>query len=352
MISGTNVSMLIEVIESEQDPGKRQKIIDAFIRAKGFVVYRSSPKQKAALVSFVRKYCKNKTTLAIGDGANDVNMIQTAHVGIGIIGKEGSQASSFSDFAIGKFKYLRRLLFWHGCSFGYNITNFICLILSKAVITGATKLLFNCSAAFSASDFVDDFFFMAYAIFLTQYGFYLWTELQQSKVRYVRNEHLLSYKMSEYYAAMRDSFIKTVKQRYFVFLAMTYWASFWCFTITMQTMRYEVNESGYTLDQYGMGFATYTCFVFMVHTLWISQIRDWNVVIRTFVLIVMLFFPLAILTAQNSKLVGNFYKHILEVIRLPLFWLSIPPTLMIMVTPYYLERLYWQLYRFPRIFQH
>jgi len=103
-------------------------------------------------------------------------MIQTAHVGVGIIGKEGSQASSFSDFAIGKFKYLRRLLFWHGSNFGYSICNFICLIMAKATITGATKLVFNLNAGASASDFVDDFFFIAYAIFLTQYGFYLWTE--------------------------------------------------------------------------------------------------------------------------------------------------------------------------------
>ena len=119
------------------------------------------------MVSFVRTYCKNKTTLAIGDGANDVNMIQTAHIGVGIIGKEGSQASSFSDFAIGKFKYLRRLLFWHGSSFGYNMTNFICLIISKSIISGATKLVFNLFTGFSASDFVDDFFFTMYAVFLT-----------------------------------------------------------------------------------------------------------------------------------------------------------------------------------------
>jgi len=86
---------------------------------------------------------------------------------VGIIGKEGSQASSFADFAIGKFKYLRRLLFWHGSSFGYNIVNFIILIIAKAIITGATKLFFNFQTGFSASDFVDDFFFIGYATFLT-----------------------------------------------------------------------------------------------------------------------------------------------------------------------------------------
>lgn len=53
-------------------------------------------------------------TLAIGDGANDVSMIQTADVGIGISGQEGMQAVMASDFAIGRFKFLSRLLLVHG----------------------------------------------------------------------------------------------------------------------------------------------------------------------------------------------------------------------------------------------
>jgi phospholipid-transporting ATPase len=52
--------------------------------------------------------------LAIGDGANDVSMITAAHVGIGIKGVEGQQASRASDYAIGEFKMLRPLLFIHG----------------------------------------------------------------------------------------------------------------------------------------------------------------------------------------------------------------------------------------------
>ena len=49
----------------------------------------------------VRNRFSNKVTLAIGDGANDVSMILSAHIGIGILGKEGSQATRSSDFAIG-----------------------------------------------------------------------------------------------------------------------------------------------------------------------------------------------------------------------------------------------------------
>lgn len=55
-----------------------------------------------------------KITLSIGDGANDVSMIQAAHVGVGISGLEGMQAVMASDFAIAQFRYLADLLLVHG----------------------------------------------------------------------------------------------------------------------------------------------------------------------------------------------------------------------------------------------
>ena len=51
----------------------------------------------------MKSLVKGKKTLAIGDGANDVNMIQKAHIGIGIMGKEGNQASAFADYAVPEF---------------------------------------------------------------------------------------------------------------------------------------------------------------------------------------------------------------------------------------------------------
>jgi P-type E1-E2 ATPase len=73
-----------------------------------------SPKQKAELISLVKSQNTHKTTLAIGDGANDVNMITTADVGIGIMGNEGQQAARASDYVLGQFSFLRRLMFVHG----------------------------------------------------------------------------------------------------------------------------------------------------------------------------------------------------------------------------------------------
>jgi len=78
------------------------------------IACRVSPKQKAEIVKLVRHSIPDVTTLGIGDGANDVNMILAAHVGVGIKGLEGNQAARASDYSLGEFKHLRKLLLFHG----------------------------------------------------------------------------------------------------------------------------------------------------------------------------------------------------------------------------------------------
>lgn len=77
------------------------------------LVGRVSPLQKALVVKLVKKNTKS-ILLAIGDGANDVSMIQAAHVGVGISGVEGLQAARASDVAISQFRFLKKLLLVHG----------------------------------------------------------------------------------------------------------------------------------------------------------------------------------------------------------------------------------------------
>lgn len=84
-----------------------------------------SPKQKATIVKLVREALPNVRTLAIGDGANDVNMIVAANVGVGIKGLEGYQAAKSSDYVIGEFKLLKRLLFVYGREFYWKNANMI-----------------------------------------------------------------------------------------------------------------------------------------------------------------------------------------------------------------------------------
>uniref|UniRef100_A0A4W4H903 Phospholipid-transporting ATPase n=1 Tax=Electrophorus electricus TaxID=8005 RepID=A0A4W4H903_ELEEL len=98
--------------------GVRQYFLDLALSCKAVICCRVSPLQKSEVVEMVKKHVK-VITLAIGDGANDVGMIQTAHVGVGISGNEGLQAANSSDYSIAQFKYLKNLLLVHG-AWNYN----------------------------------------------------------------------------------------------------------------------------------------------------------------------------------------------------------------------------------------
>lgn len=87
---------------------------DLMDKVKVVLACRVSPKQKADIVNIVRSKYPKKVTLSIGDGANDVNMITAAHVGVGIRGKEGQQAARSADYVIGQFRFLQPLMFVHG----------------------------------------------------------------------------------------------------------------------------------------------------------------------------------------------------------------------------------------------
>lgn len=98
----------------EADEVVRKLFIDLAILVDSVVCCRASPSQKAYLVRVIRRKVKHAVTLAIGDGANDIAMIQEAHVGIGITGKEGLQAARTSDYSIAQFRFLLKLLLVHG----------------------------------------------------------------------------------------------------------------------------------------------------------------------------------------------------------------------------------------------
>ncbi|CAG9326660.1 unnamed protein product [Blepharisma stoltei] len=95
---------------------------------------RVSPQQKADIVKLIRDSKASARTLAIGDGANDVNMITAAHVGIGISGLEGQQAVRASDYAVAQFSYLKRLMFVHGRECYRRNATLICYNFYKNVL--------------------------------------------------------------------------------------------------------------------------------------------------------------------------------------------------------------------------
>ncbi|KAI8146793.1 hypothetical protein BJV82DRAFT_509376 [Fennellomyces sp. T-0311] len=106
VIDGTTLKYALE-------PKTKDSLLQLGMRCDSVLCCRVSPKQKAEVVRLVKKGLK-VMTLAIGDGANDVSMIQEANVGIGISGLEGRQAVMASDYAFAQFRFLRKLLLVHG----------------------------------------------------------------------------------------------------------------------------------------------------------------------------------------------------------------------------------------------
>lgn len=127
---------------------------------------RVSPKQKA-LVTRLVKEGTGKVTLGIGDGANDVGMIQEAHIGVGISGVEGQQAVMASDFAIAQFRYLERLLLVHGHWSYKRIARMITYFFYKNIAFGMTLFYYNAYTVFSGSLLYNSWYDASYNVFFT-----------------------------------------------------------------------------------------------------------------------------------------------------------------------------------------
>ncbi|XP_006861984.1 PREDICTED: probable phospholipid-transporting ATPase VA [Chrysochloris asiatica] len=118
---------------------------------------RSTPLQKSMMVKLVRSKLK-AMTLAIGDGANDVSMLQVADVGVGIAGQEGMQVVMASDFAVPRFRYLERLLIVHGHWCYSRIANMVLYFFYKNTMFVGLLFWFQFYCGFSASAMIDQWY--------------------------------------------------------------------------------------------------------------------------------------------------------------------------------------------------
>ncbi|OQR96360.1 phospholipid-transporting ATPase [Achlya hypogyna] len=134
---------------------------------KAVICCRVSPKQKAEVVALVKKNVADCRTLSIGDGANDVSMIQEAHIGIGISGHEGLQAVNASDFAIAQFEYLRRLLLVHGHWNYHRMCKLVLYVVYKNIICYFNVYVFAVFASGSGTLYANNYWLNGYNIFWT-----------------------------------------------------------------------------------------------------------------------------------------------------------------------------------------
>nr|XP_026654344.1 phospholipid-transporting ATPase IK [Zonotrichia albicollis] len=156
--------------EASQDQGAlvEKAFVDLATSCQAVICCRVTPKQKALMVQLVKKH-KKAVTLAIGDGANDVNMIKTADIGVGISGLEGLQAVQCSDYALAQFSFLQRLLLVHGRWNYLRICKFLRCFFYKTFAGLLAQVWFAFHSGFTAQPLYEGWFLALYNIFYTAY---------------------------------------------------------------------------------------------------------------------------------------------------------------------------------------
>ena len=137
--------------EIENDTRLLSRFFELCVEVDSTVCCRASPSQKANMVSSVRSLRKRAVTLAIGDGANDIAMIQSADIGVGITGREGLQAARSADYAIAQFRFLLKLLLVNGRYNYVRTSKFVLCTFYKELLFYLTQCIYQRNTLFSGS---------------------------------------------------------------------------------------------------------------------------------------------------------------------------------------------------------
>lgn len=239
------------------------------IAAKSVLCCRVTPKEKANVVNLVKTNGK-WITLSIGDGANDVPMIMEAHIGVGIIGKEGTQAVRSADYAIGKFRFLEKLILVYGRNGYIKITKFICYYFYKNIVLTFTELFFANFNGFSGQIFFADYLSTMYNAFFTSWPCIFTFSLER--------EHDLETckKFPILYSAGPKNFYFNFKTfwKYILFAVLHSVLSFYIPTISLTDV---INHDGLTFNHWRISTLVFCIVIHVVNIKLLLISEFWNI---------------------------------------------------------------------------
>ncbi|KAM7365290.1 hypothetical protein PAMP_016233 [Pampus punctatissimus] len=180
IIDGATLSAVMRPGQEDSNSGNYKEIFLEICRnCSAVLCCRMAPLQKAQIVKMIKASKEHPITLAIGDGANDVSMILEAHVGIGIMGKEGRQAVRNSDYAIPKFKHLKKMLLVHGHYYYIRISELVQYFFYKNVCFIFPQFLYQFFCGFSQQPLYDTAYLTLYNISFTSLPILLYSLIEQ-----------------------------------------------------------------------------------------------------------------------------------------------------------------------------
>uniref|UniRef100_A0A674HWL2 Phospholipid-transporting ATPase n=1 Tax=Terrapene triunguis TaxID=2587831 RepID=A0A674HWL2_9SAUR len=177
IIDGAALSLIMKPREDGSSGNYRERFLEICRNCSAVLCCRMAPLQKAQIVKLIKLSKEHPITLAIGDGANDVSMILEAHVGI--TGKEGRQAARNSDYAIPKFKHLKKMLLVHGHFYYVRISELVQYFFYKNVCFIFPQFLYQFFCGFSQQPLYDTAYLTLYNISFTSLPILLYSLMEQ-----------------------------------------------------------------------------------------------------------------------------------------------------------------------------
>lgn len=281
-------------------------------------------------------------TLAIGDGGNDVNMIQKAHIGVGIFGKEGNQAAFASDYAISQFSFLWRLLLVHGRMSYTRTTTFINFFFYKNLIFTFPQFWFALYSGFSGQSIYNNIYVSNYNTIFTAAAPIFFAVLEQD-IDPRENDTIRK--------ALSHVYLEFKKKDLFSLGRFLYWwgsgvaHSISVFYINQVALGGVVDKTGKTLGLWGQSVVSLSAVFCTVFTIIVIGTNHFT--FATFVayvpLTLLVFFPLGTIVMDQIQ---SPIEHILkDVIGDLLSWVTLLLVVVVSASTVYIPKMYWSLFR-------
>ena len=271
------------------------------------------------MVNLIKERQTNITTLAIGDGANDVNMITSAHVGIGISGVEGMQASRASDYSIGQFSFLRRLLLVHGRESYRKNSLVVCYNFYKNMLFVVPQFWFGYVSYYSGQTLYDPWIYQLFNIIFSSMPI-IWFGIYDKEIRY----SILYIDPRYYIQGIVNKLFHSIRFWKWIIYGMIqgliiFLISFYC--------NNSNDSNGYQQDLFSIGSIVYSAIVLIVNLRILLSTNTHSIFSVTIFIVTVLFYYIVLIIMSNYYKFDNFDNDHIILLN-PCFYLS---TILILV---------------------
>eukprot|EP01063_Lacrimia_lanifica_P002491 TRINITY_DN11310_c0_g1_i1.p1 TRINITY_DN11310_c0_g1~~TRINITY_DN11310_c0_g1_i1.p1 ORF type:complete len:1328 (+),score=501.26 TRINITY_DN11310_c0_g1_i1:53-4036(+) len=320
-------SAAVRMVHEAEEVAGQATLLDLMYQicndAKSVVVARATPKQKAQIVDMIKMNNKWGVTLAIGDGANDVAMIQTAHVGVGIRGLEGGQAAAQADFSIAQYKYLHRLVFIHGRWNYRRLAMFSNYFFYKNAVLSFTLFMYNFFNGFSGQPLFDEWVIACYNVFWASWPVIIVGIIDRD---ITNTENIVNFPTLYRYGIINSDY--TV-QRFVQWYLLAILHAIIVLIVPLLTM-YEdqvLDEDGRDYGLYHGGVLVYTALVLTITLKLSLHVRSWTWVHHFFIWGCLMTWPifLPIYGEVSPSFFGIWVmeRTFVDSVTWPLFWIML-----------------------------